>query len=303
MYMQSMERIDTALTAEKIVKLMRVHQYAKNTLLFLPWILSHQYNNLIAIENLFLAFISFCLLASSAYIINDLLDLSSDRQHKTKQYRILASGALLPTCGITIAVVSFIVAWVIAIPLPLFFKYIMAFYFLTTMLYSFWLKKKLLLDVIILSSLYTIRVLAGMSLLRSGYSHWVLLFSLFFFTSLAFLKRYIELFSHKDQSQTLNGRSYMVFHSQFIQIFGICSGYLSILIIALYLNSQKATTLYHYPGVLYAACPIFVYWISRAWLIAASGNMHDDPVVFALNDKVTYIVVFLLLLIGLIATY
>lgn len=297
------ENISQKLTVKKVLKLLRVHQYIKNLLLFFPWLLSHQYTNQNVINNLLLAFISFSLLASSVYILNDLLDIDSDRQHKTKKYRILASNALSPIQGVFMGLFCFIAAWIIAIPLSPLFKCIMVAYFVITSLYSFWLKRKLLLDVIVLSCLYTLRVLTGMSLLQSGYSHWVLLFSLFFFTSLAFLKRYIELFSHHDQHQTLSGRSYTGSHVGFIKIFGICSGYLSVLIIALYLNSQKAAMLYHYPDVLYATCPVFIYWISRTWLIAASGHMHDDPIVFAMKDRATYTVIFLLLIIGLVATY
>lgn len=289
--------------SKTIPKLLRVHQYAKNLLLFFPWILGHQYLNVAVIKNLSLAFIALSLLASSSYILNDLLDLESDRNHRIKKYRVLASSALTPSQGIIIASICFLASLVFAVTLPPLFKLIMAIYFAMSLLYSFFLKRKLLLDVIVLSCLYTLRVLGGMALINLAYSDWILLFSLFFFTSLAFLKRYTELFFHEDCDQALQGRGYMKFHIQLIQIFGICSGYLSVLVVALYLHSHKAAVLYTHPDILYASCPLFLYWISRTWLIAASGSMHEDPVVFAMHDRTTYLVIFLITVIGVMATY
>ena len=283
---------------------MRVHQYAKNTLIFLPWILGHYYSNMNALLYLFLAFMSFSLLASSTYVLNDLLDLPSDRLHHRKKWRPLASGCLSIKHGALLGLTCFALACILATMLPLHFQLILMFYLVVTVLYSFWLKRVLLVDVITLSGLYTVRILAGMAVINAGYSKWVLLFSLFFFTSLAFLKRFTELhFACKEKIQKLSGRSYHVAHLDTIKMFGICNGYLSVLIIALYLNSAKAISLYHYPIILYAACPVLVYWVSRMWLIAVDGNMHDDPIIFAIKDKATYLVLIALFIIGMAATF
>lgn len=291
-------------TFKTLLKSLRVHQYAKNGLIFLPWVLGHAYSDVHQLFYLLLAFVSFSLLASSVYVLNDLLDLPSDRVHHRKKKRPLASGRLSIKHGVLLGGVCFILAWVLATRLPVHFRWVLIFYYIVTVLYSFWLKRLLLVDVITLSCLYTVRVLAGMAVINAGYSKWVLLFSLFFFTSLAFLKRFAELhFARKENIQKLNGRNYHVAHIDVISMFGVCSGYLSVLIIALYLNSVKAVMLYQYPILLYAACPVFLYWISRMWLIAADGNMHDDPVVFAIKDKATYWVLMVLLAIGVAATF
>jgi 4-hydroxybenzoate polyprenyltransferase len=230
-------------------------------------------------------------MASSVYLLNDLLDLPSDRQHPTKKSRPFASGQLSLAVGLLGAPLGFILSLLLSvILLPKAFTAVLATYAITTIAYSFKLKQKLLIDVFTLAILYTLRILAGMAILgAAGYSDWLLLFSFFFFTSLAFIKRYAEIHSSAERKKaTVHGRAYKSSHLQEVKIFGISSGYLSILIFALYIQSAKSIAMYQMNELLYLVCPLLMYWISRAWLITTEGRMHDDPVVFAIKDRVTY---------------
>lgn len=287
------------------LKAMRVHQYAKNALIFLPILLSHHLNNIPLILSTLLGFISFSLAASSAYLLNDLLDLQSDRLHPTKCKRPFASGELSLFTGSICAILCFSVSIIIAIiVLPIAFMYTLIGYFICTLAYSFLLKKRLLIDVFTLAILYTVRIIAGMTIIgRTGYSYWLLLFSFCFFLSLAFIKRYNELKRYKNSAcKQLPGRAYKISQRSEIKIFGLCSGFASILILALYVQSQASLKLYHRSEFLFFICPILLYWLLRAWLIATHENMDDDPVIFALKDRVTYVVFALIFTIALIAT-
>lgn len=285
-----------------ILRTLRVHQYAKNFLIFIPMILGHEFMNLMSLNNCIAAFASFSLLASCVYIINDKVDIESDREHRTKKNRPIASGAISDRQTWALLAVCFIVSIVIALFLPRDFQLVLVAYFILTLLYSFYLKEKLLIDVILLSSLYTVRLIAGVMVVGSGISEWLLLFSLFIFTSLAFLKRYTELyFAKKENINMLKGRSYHVEHISVIQMFGVASGLISVLVFALYLNSDKAFLLYHTPILLYLICPLLTYWICRIWLLASEGLVHEDPVLYAIKDKASYIIVFIILLIGIAA--
>ena len=285
------------------LRALRAHQYAKNILIFIPWLLAHQMMALPGLLNCCFAFISFSLLASSGYLLNDLIDLPSDRQHRTKKHRPLASGALSIRQGVVLFCVCFVTAWPIAMAVGSTFSLALACYFLLTILYSLYFKKLLLIDILLLSLLYTIRLIAGTIAAGVAYSEWLLLFSLFIFTSLAFLKRYTELyFAKKDNVKLLKGRGYHVTQISAIKMFGIVSGYISILVFALYVNSAKAISLYQHYELLYLTCPLLIYWISRLWLIAADGKMHEDPVAFAIKDKASFVVVILIILTGIFAS-
>jgi 4-hydroxybenzoate polyprenyltransferase len=281
----------------------RIHQYAKNLLIFLPLLLSHELGQLHLVINCILGFVAFCLFASSAYLVNDLFDLESDRRHHAKRHRALAAGRLSIQHGILLAVTLFILAGLIALQLASAFGYLLLLYYVLTLAYSINLKRHALIDVIVLSGLYTLRILAGMTLIVHGYSDWLILFSLFFFTSLAFAKRYAELHHLSQRNLThSHGRGYHTGNLAIIKIFGIASGYISLLVLALYLNSEQATRWYAHPRLLYAICPILLYWLSLIWLQASEGKLHEDPVVHALKDKVSWTVVILVIIVALIAT-
>jgi 4-hydroxybenzoate polyprenyltransferase/phosphoserine phosphatase len=271
-------------------KALRVHQWLKNTLVFVPMILAHQVSQ---VGSGLLAFISFSLCASSVYLLNDLLDLSADRLHPRKRLRPFASGDLSMVKGMVLIPLLLICAFSIAaLWLPTAFVIVLIGYYLLTISYSFWLKAIVLLDTLLLAGLYTIRIIGGMAATRIGASFWLLSFSIFLFFSLALVKRYSELLALKQCGQlTTHGRGYHVEDLVMLMGFGVASGFIAVLVSALYINSDKVRVLYHHPAFLWLVSPILLYWISRIWLIAHRGRMHDDPVVFAAKDKGSWMVV------------
>jgi len=287
------------LTLKAFFKAIRVHQYAKNVLLFVPLVTAHLIFDIQSWPTVLCGFMSFCCIASSVYLLNDLCDINADRQHPTKSKRAIATGLLSIKNAIFLISIFFIAAVALSWHLPSNFKIILGIYYTLTLCYSLYLKQKLLLDVITLSNLYTIRVAAGMTLLSTAvYSLWLLLFSVFLFLSLAFLKRVAELILLKEHDQTtILRRGYSTAHYPILTHFGICSGFLAILILALYLDSPTAVKLYHYPQMLILLFPVFIYWLCRIWMLAMDGKIIDDPVLFAVRDKISYVCV---LIIGLV---
>lgn len=241
---------------------------------------AHGLNNAHSWLSLSMAFLSFSLCASAVYIINDIVDLPYDRQHPRKQYRPLASGAV-PLWLAKILIPSLlIISMTLALNLEYIFVFWLVIYFVITCLYSLALKRLLLIDCFVLALLYSLRILAGASVSHYPVSFWLLAFSIFLFLSLAFVKRYAEL---KDY--LIVGRAYHVEDGLLIQILGVTSGYLSALVLALYLNSAEVLVLYATPSIMWAAVPIYLFWISWMWMQAQRGHMHDDPLVFALKNR------------------
>jgi len=291
-------------TLKTFLKAIRVHQYAKNTLVFIPLLAGHLYFNLPLILDAVLAFIAFNLLASSVYILNDLLDLQADRQHHSKKHRAFAAGDFSISFGLMLIPLFMIPAFVIATFLPKYFILVLLGYFVATLLYSFHIKKQLLLDVFLLAILYTVRIIAGMVAINASYSQWLISFSVFFFLSLAFVKRYTELYFAKQKNETkLNSRSYHIDDLTQLSLFGVVSGYLSTVIFALYLNSSNVVTLYKHPQILWLACIFLLYWISRIWMLATRGLIDEDPVLFAVKDKVSFAVIFAIAIVAICATF
>ena len=269
-----------------LLKAIRPHQALKNVLLLIPLLTAHQMTDIDALIHLGLGFISFSFCAFSIYIINDLLDIENDRQHPRKKERVIPSGQLsIPISAMAsfcLLLLGLGTAWIVNAS----FFAIMIVYLLLTTLYSFWLKQYVLVDCLILAGLYTIRVIAGAMATGIELSFWLLLFSVFIFISLAFMKRYTELKAQNNEGRNaLKGRGYILDDIKLLQNFGITSGYLSILILALYINSEQVVVLYSNPEVLWCSIPLMLFWISRVWLKAHRDEMHDDPVVFALTDK------------------
>ena len=274
------------------LKAIRVHQWVKNVLLLLPLLASHQVFNLHLLGLGLLSFVLFSLLASGNYLLNDLLDLSSDRLHPWKRGRALASGAIsIPAAlCVAIAMLATAAALTAAFAPPRFWLWL-AGYFALTNLYSIRLKQMLLLDVMILSSLYTIRIMAGGDITGIELSEWLLAFSMFLFTSLAFAKRFIELKETLTTSDAqLSGRAYQHKDLEMVRVIGPVSGYIAVLVIALYINSPATLTLYPHPRFLWLICALLAYWITRIWFLANRGEMHHDPIVFALRDVNSYVI-------------
>ncbi|MBO9688681.1 MAG: UbiA family prenyltransferase [Mitsuaria chitosanitabida] len=265
---------------------LRLHQWLKNLLLFMPLLAAHQLSNLQAWSTLALAFVAFSLCASSVYLANDLLDLESDRLHPRKRARPFASGALPVWVGVALAPILLAASAGLASLLDSAFLGWLSLYFGLTCAYSWLLKRLILVDCLTLAVLYTLRVLAGGAAVGLALSFWLLAFSGFLFLSLAFVKRYAELELQRTTGRTkLHGRGYLTSDTSLIQTMGITAGQASVLVLALYLNSDAVTKLYRHPEVVWGAVPVMLFWIHWMWMQAHRGRMHDDPLVFAVKDR------------------
>jgi 4-hydroxybenzoate polyprenyltransferase/phosphoserine phosphatase len=279
-------------TIKTIFRTLRPHQWNKNLLVFIPLLASHQITNISFFPFIFLAFILFSLTASSGYIINDLLDLESDRHHPRKRYRPLASGELPLQLGLFFAPTLFIASLSLSLFfLPLAFTISLSIYYILTISYSQYFKKIAFVDTIVLAGLYTIRILAGVFACNLIPTFWILAFSLFLFLSLALVKRYAELLDSRLKGDTTKtkGRGYFPADLEIIASLGTASGYLSVLVLALYIQDAKTITMYKTHELIWLACPILLFWISRMWMITHRGQMNDDPVLFAVKDRTSLI--------------
>ena len=273
------------------VRALRLHQWLKNTLVFLPLALAHQLDNPQLIVNALLAFLCFGLCASSVYVLNDLLDLPSDRQHRSKCQRPFAAGDIPLASGLVLSPVLLISAFGVASALPRAFIVILALYYLCTGLYSFVLKKIMLVDVILLAALYTLRIISGAAAISVVPSFWLLAFSMFLFFSLAVVKRYTELdYLRSAGVHQSEGRGYFAQDLSMMAMFGSASAFLSVMVFALYINNDETREQYLTPEILWLICPLLLYMVTRIWLLAARGQIEEDPIVFALKDRVSQIV-------------
>ncbi|MGO9594061.1 MAG: UbiA family prenyltransferase [Steroidobacteraceae bacterium] len=273
------------------IKAIRLHQWSKNGLILVPALLAHVIFKPHVLLSGLLAFVAFSLCASSVYIINDLFDLSADRQHPRKRHRPFAAGLISARSGLRSALLLFIVAACIAISVGPRFVAVLAGYYALTWAYSLRLKRLPLLDVMMLAGLYTLRIIAGAAAMRVPLSFWLLAFSVFMFLSLGFVKRYAELDDAlKVGTLTRHARGYVASDLPLIMSLGTASGYCAIVVMALYINSSDSLALYQHHKALWLICPLMLFWISRVWIVATRGAMHDDPVVFALHDRVSLLI-------------
>jgi len=274
------------------LKAMRPHQWVKNALVFVPLLMAHELADLQLLLQACLAFLAFNLCASAVYILNDLFDLSSDRRHPTKRFRPLAAGTLPIFRGLLMAPVLLAGAFAPALWLPWEFTGVLGVYFLLTLAYSTRLKRTIFVDVLVLASLFSLRVIAGGAAVSIPVSFWLLAFSMFIFLSLALVKRYVELSmltaSPYDRAE---GRSYLAVDLETLAHFGVVSGYMAVLVLALYVDSSDVKLLYTRPEVIWFLCPLVLYLISRIWLLARRNELHEDPIVFAIKDRRSQITV------------
>jgi len=274
-------------------KALRMHQWLKNVLIFIPLLAAHRINEISLVLQTVLAFFLFGLCASSVYILNDLLDLNDDRRHATKCRRPFAAGKLSIKAGLAAFPLLLITAFSGAINfLSIKFVIILAIYYGLTLAYSFVLKRWVIVDVITLASLYTIRIIAGIKATNLDTSFWMLAFSMFMFLSLALVKRYTELYLARIKGETkkIRGRGYYPSDLEMISSLGAAAGYVSVMVLALYINDPIAAQLYRYPRLIWFACPLLLLWISRIWMLTHRGQMHDDPVIFAMRDRASIII-------------
>ena len=274
------------------IRAMRLHQWTKNGLLLLPALLGHVIFRPHVLLSGALAFVAFGLCASSVYIVNDLLDLASDRHHPRKRHRPFAAGLIAARTGLGVAMLLLIVSVGIGIVVGPRFMLVLAGYYVLTWSYSLRLKWVPLLDVMMLAGLYTMRIIAGAAAMEVPLSFWLLAFSVFMFLSLGFVKRYAEL-DDALKAGTLTGhtRGYRATDLPLIMSLGTASGYCAIVVMALYINSSDSLSLYKHHKPLWLICPLMLFWISRVWIVTSRGDMHDDPVIFALRDRVSLLVV------------
>ena len=269
-------------------KALRVHQWAKNVLIFLPVIAGHRFDELTLIRAV-AAFAAFSLCASSVYLLNDLLDLPHDRLHPTKRHRPFASGALDLALAPPLMALCLGGGFAIALMLPPRFMLMLAVYYICTLTYSLGLKRHAVWDVMMLAGLYTLRVFVGSAATFIPISPWLLAFSLFLFFCLAVVKRQTELVLHAREGRTakLSGRGYTSDDLDMLRSMAASSGYMSVLVLALYVNSPDVLRLYHHPSALWVLCPVMLFWVSRVLMLSHRGEMNDDPVIFALRDRVS----------------
>jgi 4-hydroxybenzoate polyprenyltransferase len=286
------------------LKALRLHQWSKNVLVFVPLIAAHRAGEIPLLLQAVFAFLAFGLCASSVYLLNDLLDLPADRAHPRKRARPFAAGTIPILHGVALIPLLLLASAGLTLLLPPLFAATLALYYLSTLAYSLSLKRLVLVDVLLLAGLYTVRVLAGAAAVVVTPSFWLLAFSIFLFLSLALAKRHAELkVLLKQGTEKSRGRGYHAADIDALMSLGSAAGYMAVLVLALYINSPTVRDLYHRPEVIWLLCPLLLYWISRVWLGAHRGKLHDDPVVFAFKDHVSRLVLVLAAGIALTATF
>ena len=286
-----------------IIKTIRLHHWIKNLLIFLPFIAANESFSVSVFQKLFSGFLSFSLCASAGYIINDIFDLKDDRKHITKKYRPLVSGKISIKNGWLIAGVLIFFSFLIAFKIENdYFVLFLIFYFILSLSYSLFFKKIILIDCIALTLLYSLRIFAGGQIVNIFPSFWFITFSIFIFLSLAFLKRYVEISNAKNK-EIISGRGYYSSDKLLVKILGINSGYTSVLILALYLNSDIIIILYQNPKWMWGIVISFLCWVNWIWLKANRNLVNDDPVIFVIKDKMSILIFILLTIFFILARY
>ena len=274
--------------ASVFLRAIRMHQWLKNLLLFVPLIAAHRIAEVELLATALLAFFSFSLCASSAYVANDLFDLRADRQHPRKRYRPFASGSLSVKQGLFLSLSLLAGGLGLGALVSTPFLGIVALYYALTLTYSLSIKNRVVADILFLAGLYTVRIIAGGVAVQIVPSFWLLAFSMFIFLSIAIVKRYSEIAGLRNTDQmTTPGRGYRLSDLPTLMSLGAASGYTAVLVLALYINSDIGVGLYERPMYLWGLPPLMLYWISRLWVGAGRGKIDDDPLVFALRDSVS----------------
>jgi 4-hydroxybenzoate polyprenyltransferase/phosphoserine phosphatase len=269
------------------LKALRPHQWLKNLLVFLPMLAAHDLSaDTFGLSAL--AFLAFSMVASGVYVLNDLLDLGPDRAHPRKKNRPFASGVVPVAHGTLMAPALMVAGLALSLPAGMPFVVVLLAYMVLTTAYSLYFKRLIVIDICLLAGLYTIRIVAGGAATGIPLSVWLLAFSTFFFFSLAAVKRQAELVDGVNAGQvSARGRGYQVGDLQLVENMATASGYVSVLVMALYLNSPDVLNLYGHPQALWGICPVLLFWISRMVMVTHRGEMHDDPVVYAMRDRVS----------------
>lgn len=273
-----------------LLKALRPHQWVKNILVFVPLVTSHRLFDLRAVLASVSIFFAFCLCASSAYLLNDLLDLENDRAHERKKNRPLAAGTLSILHALPMILGLLVAAIALAASTTATAVYVLLLYYTVTIGYSIDLKSRMIIDVFTLAGLYNLRCMAGNVATGIPYSPWLMGFMLFLFLSLAFAKRHSELLRLRVVGgRSAKGRGYQAEDLELITMMGVAAGFMAALVIGVYSTSDAVKLLYASPARLWPLCPLVLYWVSRVWIITHRGNLHHDPIVFALRDRISYV--------------
>jgi len=285
---------------------LRPQHWVKNLLVFVPIVMAHKFTDLHRLGDAMLAFASFSVAASGVYVLNDLCDLEADRLHPIKKLRPFASKELSRWVGFSLVPALLLAGLVISAQVPS--RLLLAdvlLYAAATTVYSTYVKQIPVLDVLLLTGLYLVRILGGGVASSVPVSPWLLAFSMFLLLSLAFTKRHAELIREAADDETRTGpskRNYLAQDADLVRQFGVASGYISVLVLALYVNGPEVTTLYRHPQLIWLVCPVLLYWISRVWFIANRERLNEDPVLFAVCDPLSYVLGCLILLILFLAS-
>ena len=274
-----------------VLRLLRVHHWTKNFLVFVPIAMAHQLGDTTRLRAASMLFFSFCFASSAGYILNDWFDRDHDRAHRSKQRRPITASEI--GAGTALAMVPLLIALALATAWTLGRGVVVGvtLYMVLSTLYTLVLKRVAIADVLLLTSFYSLRVLVGGAATDTNVSRWLLAFSSFLFLSLALVKRYADLVRAAALGEEEpGGRGYRIGDRDLLRSFGVASGCISVLVFALYLNSDQITTLYGNTDPLWGICALLLYWIARVWLLAHRGTMDDDPIVFAASDPVSYLV-------------
>tara|TARA_B100000575_G_C23113504_1_gene643453 strand:+ start:74 stop:940 length:867 start_codon:yes stop_codon:yes gene_type:complete len=278
------------------LKYLRPYQWVKNFLIFIPIISSHQINE-VTLKNSILAFISFCFISSVGYIINDIFDFKSDQNHPQKKNRPYASGKVTKSESIILIIILLTLVFLTSLNLNLEFLLTVLMYLILTTIYTVYIKQINILDIITLSGFFTLRIYGGSQATDIAISIWLLAFSVFFFFSLASVKRQAEIVNAlKEKRSYLIGRGYNIKNIKLITSAVLISGYISIIILIFYINSTEVIKLYKNPNFLFGCCIVLFYWISRMAFVTHKGFMHHDPIIYAFTDKQSYVCLILILL-------
>ena len=273
-------------TTKIVIKQLRVHQWVKNFLMFVPIFTSHRFGETNSWIALSIGVISFSFAASCVYLINDLFDLDHDRKHESKRRRPIAQGQLSISTSLLLIVLSACIAALTSIMLPSSFQVVLIVYLISNLIYSIYLKKVIVLDIVMLAGLYTMRIVAGALLISEELSFWIVAFSIFVFLALALVKRYSEIIRTSFTGKsTIQGRSYLPEDKNVVLAFGSASSFTAMAFLALYINSAEIVELYAAPSIIWAIIPILLSWLLRIWILANRGQVDQDPVMFAIRDR------------------
>lgn len=293
-----------------ILKLLRIHQWLKNFLIFFPFIISNKQLTLAISHKLLLGFFCFSLIASSVYIFNDLLDLKYDRKHITKKNRPIASGTISPRVGFFTALSLISISlylWTNLIVTGSYkesnFLIFLIIYFLLGLFYSLIIKKIIILDIITLAIFYLFRLLIGGDIVSINLSYWLIFFSLFFFFSLGTLKRFAEIFNKKNNKKKISGRAYYISDNIFLKILGISTSLISVLILALYINTEIIYELYKAPHWLIVNIFLYFVWVIYIWIKASRNEMNEDIIKFIFKDIFSILILLFFLIFLFLSKY